>query len=203
MTMILIVTVLYTGVQLVALGTLPLIAQSASPVAEAAATFAGPIGALVMTVGAVVSIGGNISNTILMGPRYLYALARDGYGPRLLATVHPTYRTPAAAIVTLAALALLAALTGSFVQLALLSIIARLVTYIGTAAAIPVLRRRFGNRPSAVLLPGGWTIPVLALALSLAFLSSAEMSNLLAGAVALLCGAIIYLARRVPEPSRP
>jgi len=200
-TMILIVTVLYTGVQLVALGTLPRVAQSASPVAEAAATFAGPGGALFMTLGAVVSIGGNVGNTILVGPRYLYAMAKDGYGPRVLATVHPVYRTPAAAIVTLSAFALVAALTGSFVQLALLSIVARLVTYIGTAAALPVLRRRFGNRPGAVQLPGGVTIPVLALMLSLAFLSSAALGNLVAGAVALVAGAFIYRSRRTPGSS--
>lgn len=199
LTMITIVTLVYTGAQLVALGTLPNVAQSTSPVAEAARTFMGPAGALLMTLGAMISIGGNVGNTILVGPRYLYALAADGYGPRALARVHPTYRTPAAAIVTLAAVALVLALTGSFVQLALLSIIARLTTYIGTAAAVPILRRKFGERPNAVRLPGGATIPVLALLLSLAFLASAEWRNLVAGLVALVIGAVIYRFRRAPN----
>ena len=91
------------------------------------------------------------------------------------------------------------ALTGSFVQLALLSIIARLTTYIGTAAAVPILRRKFGNRPNAYRLPGGMTIPVLALVLSLAFLASAEWRNLVAGLIALVIGAIIYRFRRPRE----
>jgi amino acid transporter len=198
-TMILFVTLLYTGVQLVALGTLPGIAESTSPVAEAAGTFMGQGGALVMTMAAIVSIGGNIGNTILVGPRYVYALARDGYGPAGLAAIHPRYHTPAAAIITLSVLALALALTGSFVQLALLSIIARLVTYIGTAAAVPILRRRFGNRPGAVHLPGGAAIPILALLLSLAFLSSTQVSNLVAGIVALAAGAVIYRLRRYPS----
>lgn len=200
-TMILVVTLLYTGVQLVALGTLPGIADSTSAVAEAAGTFLGPGGALLMTVAAIVSIGGNIGNTILIGPRYLYALAKDGYGPAVLAAIHPTYHTPAAAILTLSALSLVLALTGSFVQLALLSIVARLVTYIGTAAAVPILRRRLGDRPGAVRLPGGPTIPILALLLCLAFLSSTQVSNLVAGAVALAVGAIIYTSRRTPRPA--
>jgi APA family basic amino acid/polyamine antiporter len=197
--MIVTVTALYTGVQLVALGTLPGVAESASPVAEAAGTFMGSAGALLMTVGALVSIGGNVGNTVLIGPRYLYALAVDGYGPRALARVHPRYRTPAAAIIALSTLSLILAVTGSFVQLALLSIIARLTTYIGTAAAVPILRRRFGERPGAIRLPGGATIPILAIGLSLALLTSANWKNLLAGAIALAVGALIYRFRRTDD----
>ncbi|HEU5208629.1 MAG TPA: amino acid permease [Longimicrobiales bacterium] len=204
LTMILVVTLVYTGVQLVALGTLPGVAGSASPVAEAASTFLGPGGALMMTVAAMVSIGGNVGNTVLVGPRYLYALARDGYGPRFLAHVHPRFNTPAAAIVTLSAVAFVLALSGTFVQLAMLSIIARLTTYIGTAAAVPILRRRMGERPNAIRLPGGATIPLLALLLSVVFLSSARLHNLIAGVIALALGAGIYMLRRGPEPvARP
>lgn len=198
LTMILIVTSVYTAVQVVALGTLPGLAGSSSPLAEAAGQFAGRWAALVLTAGAVVSIAGNVSNTTLIGPRYLFALSRDGFGPSALARVHPAYRTPANAIVTQSAVALLLALSGSFVQLAMLSIVARLTTYIGTAAAVPLLRRRFGHQPGAVRLPGGPLIPILALAVSLAFLASATWQNLLAGAVALVAGALIYRFRRPP-----
>ena len=93
-------------------------------------------------------------------------------------------------------IALALALTGSFIGLAMLSVVARLVTYVGTAAAIPVLRKRMAGRPGALELAGGPTIPLLALALSLAFLASAEWGNLLAGGVALGVGAVIYVLRR-------
>lgn len=194
--MILVITLLYTSVQVVALGTLPNLAESTSPLAEAAGVFLGGWAALLMTVGAMISIEGNVGNTTLIGPRYLFALARDGYGPRVLARVHPTWRTPALAIVTQSVIALVLALSGSFVQLAMLSIIARLTTYIGTAAAVPVLRRRFGGRPDAVRLPFGAAIPVAALVVSLAFLASATWQNLAAGAIALVAGALIYVLRR-------
>ncbi len=201
LSMITLVTLLYTGVQLVALGTLPGVAQSLSPVAEAAGVFLGGFGVLLMTLGAMISIGGNVGNTVLVGPRYLFALARDGYGPRALGRVHPEYNTPAAAIITLSAVSLVLALTGSFVQLAMLSIIARMTTYIGTAAAIPILRRKYGPQPNAFRLPGGMVIPVLALLLSAALLASAEWKNLVSGAVALAIGALIYRFRRPPESS--
>jgi amino acid transporter len=198
LTMILVITLLYTSVQIVALGTLPGLAESASPLAEAAGLMLGGWAALLMTVAAMVSIEGNVGNTTLIGPRYLFALARDGFGPRTLGRVHPRFRTPAAAIVTQSTVALALALSGSFVQLARLSIVARLITYIGTAVAVPFLRRRYGQRPDAVRLPGGALIPVAALVVSLALVASATWQNLLAGAAALLVGVVIYAFRMPP-----
>ena len=196
LSMIALVTLLYTAVQAVAIGVLPGIEGSDSPVAEAAGVFLGSGGVLLMTVAALVSIGGNLGNTIFMGPRYVYALAADGYGPRALARIHPVYRTPHLAILTVSGFALLLALTGSFVQLAMLSIVARLATYIGTAAAVPILRRKFPEKAKGFRLPGGATIPALAILLSLAFLMSASLRNLIAGAIALAVGAAVYFGRR-------
>jgi basic amino acid/polyamine antiporter, APA family len=196
LTMITIVTILYALVQLVAVGTLPGLAHSESAIAESATLVIGAWAGVMMTVAALVSMAGNAGNTTLIGPRYLFALAQDGFGPRALARVHPRYRTPAVAIVTQSAIALVLALSGSFVWLAMLSIIARLATYIGTAAAVPVLRKRFGDRPGAMRLPGGIAIPVAALLLCVAFLASATWANLAAGAAALAVGALLYLGRR-------
>jgi amino acid transporter len=200
-TMIIVVTLLYTLVQLVALGTLPDLAErvDGAPLADSAALVVGVWAGLVMTIGAAVSIEGNVGNTMLAGPRYLYALAVDGYGPRVLARVHPRYHTPAWAIVTQGVIAGGLAISGSFVQLAMISIVARLATYIGTAASVPVLRRRFERGEHTIVLPGGPTIPALALGLCMAFLASATMGNLIAGAIGLAVGVAIYFARRAPE----
>lgn len=195
-TMIVVVTLLYAAVQLVAQGTLPGLAQSSTPLADAAAGFGGAWFALLLTVGATVSILGTTSNTMLLGPRFLYALAADGFGPRVLARIHPRFHTPAVAIVVQGVIALALALSGSFVALALLSVVTRLVAYIGTCVAVLVLRRRHGHRPGALQLPGGAAIPVAALVLSLGLLASASLANLAAGAVAMLVGAGIYLLQR-------
>ena len=196
--MIATVTAVYFAVQWVALGTLPGLAESHTPLADAAARFGGGWLALVLTVGATVSILGTNSNTIMLGPRYLHALAMDGYGPRALASIHPRFRTPAVAILTLGGFSLVLALSGSFVQLALLSVVARLFTYIGTAVSVLVLRKRHGRQAGALQLPGGPLIPVVALLLSIGLLASAKVENLIAGAIALLIGAVIYRFRRKP-----
>lgn len=198
---ILSVTLIYTAVQAVALGTAPNLAGSLSPLAEAAGRFGGHWGEWLLTLGATLSILGIMSNSTLGAPRYLFALARDGYGPGWLARVHPRYHTPALAIMAQTGIVLVLALSGSFVQLATLSVIARLVAYIGTAAAVPILRRRMGTRAGAVRLPLGPLIPIAALALAVGLLVSAKVSNLLPAAGALVLGGVIYYFRR-PTASR-
>jgi basic amino acid/polyamine antiporter, APA family len=198
LTQIGIVTFIYVAVQFVAQGILPDLAHAETPLATAAATFLGSWGGLLLTVGAVVSILGTNSNTVLAGPRYLYALAADGFGPRILARLHPQFRTPVFAILLQTAIALPLALTGSFVGLAALSVVARLATYVGTAAAVPVLRKKFPNAQGVVRLPGGWLIPGAAILLCLVLAASAEARNLIAGAIALVVGVGIYSLRRRP-----
>lgn len=191
-----IVTVLYSSVQFVALGALPNLAGSQTPLADAGRVLMGPVGGWLLTIGAAISILGTNSNTVLAAPRYLFALARDGFGPRILASIHPSTRTPAVAVVTHACVALPLALSGSFVGLAALSVVVRLVTYIGTAAAVPVLRRKFAARPSGVRLPGGAAIPVLAILVCVGLAASTTTRNLVAAAAAIAIGAVIYSFRR-------
>lgn len=192
LTTIVAVTLIYAAVQAVVQGTLAGLGDSGTPLADAAASFGGEGLALALTVGAALSILGSNSNTMLLGPRFLYALATDGYGPRLLSQVHPRFHTPVAAIAVQFALALPLALTGSFVQLALLSMVTRLLGYISTAASVLVLDKRDGERPDVLHLPGGRLIPSVALLLSLMLLSSASATNLLAVGIAIAVGSLIY-----------
>jgi len=195
---IVIVTLIYAAVQLIALGTLPSVAKSQTALAAAARLFLGSWGGWLMTFGAALSILGSCSNTVLAGPRYLFALAADGFGPRFLAYIHPRYRTPIAAIVLQSAIALPLALSGTFVELAQLSVVARLATYLGTALAVPVLRRKYAaDGPArAIRLPAGWLIPAAAALLCIILAASAETRNLIAGAIALVVGFVIAKLKR-------
>jgi len=186
------VTAIYTLIQLVAVGVVPDLAASATPLADAAAILTGPFGVWLLTIGAALSILGTNNNSVLAGSRYLYALADTGGLPRVLARIHPTYRTPWIALLVQGAIALPLALTGTFAGLAALSVIARMTTYVGTAAAVPVLRRTMPATPRTVRLPGGPLIPIAALVVCGVFLSSATSRNLVAGAIALLIGAGLY-----------
>jgi amino acid transporter len=193
---IVVVTAIYASVQLVAIGTVPDLGRSETPLADAGRLLLGPAGGLLLTLGAVVSVLGTNNNTMLAGPRYLFALAETGELPRVLARIHPRFHTPHVAILAQAGIALGLVLTGTAEDLAVLSAIARLATYLGTVLAVPVLRRTMPDTGRTFRLPGGPAIPAAALVVCLLFLSAAEMRNWIAGGIALATGAAIRLARR-------
>ncbi len=75
---------------------------------------------------------------------------------------------------------------------------ARLTTYVGTAAAVPVLRKTMPDTAETFRLPGGPLIPASAVLLGLGLAASARSDNLIAAAIALAVGAVLFLLRRAP-----
>jgi amino acid transporter len=126
---------------------------------------AGPVGAVVITLAAVFSIGGNLSATVLAVPRLTLALAEQRALPAWFGRIHPEYSSPANSIVFFGALGAVLGLTGSFVFLAVASSLTRLITFMICILALPVIKRRAGAEASerAYGLRGGLTIPLLAL----------------------------------------
>jgi APA family basic amino acid/polyamine antiporter len=191
---------LYIAIQIVALGTLPGLANDATPLASAGRMFLGPAGAAIITVGAVLSTTGSNSALALVGPRILYALAEGGQLPRALARVHPRYRTPHIAVIVFALAAWVIALYGSFAQLVTVSAIARLLFSATTCLAVPVLRRKMPNAKRTFRVPGGVVIPALAAVISIWLLTGMNKAQAIAGGVALLLGVVLYLFFRRPSP---
>jgi amino acid transporter len=194
---ILVVTAVMTMAQVVALGTLPDLPASKTPLADASMLFIGAAGALVISAGSVVSMTGNNLGAVLTGSRMLFALAENGELPRFFSKIHPRYRTPSNAIIFTTLVALALALSGSFVFLAVASAVARLVAYTGACAATLRLRHsQFEGvvRPATFVVPLGPVVPVLAIAVSLLILAGATRAQLLGGAVGLAAGAGLFLA---------
>ena len=91
--------------------------NSTAPAAATMRALLGPAGEKVIAAGIALSTFGFLNLVILVTPRVLQAMAADGVFFRRFAVLHPTYQTPAAAIVALAAFAVLLTLTGTFGQL--------------------------------------------------------------------------------------
>lgn len=190
---IVVVCVIFVAVQAVAVGTLPDIAASGTPIADAAAMFLGPMAGVLIALGGLISIAGSNAGTMLAGPRITYAMAERGQLPGWFGHVHRRYRTPDVSILVYAAIALALAVSGSFEAMAKVSALARILFYLATCAAVPVLRRKPGALQDGFRLPGGATIPALAIAGSGAILLGADAMSLLAGGAALVVGAVLYL----------
>src|ERR1700747_2842946 len=139
-----ITTIIYILIQLVAQGTLgaDLAKFPDAPLAEAAAKFLGNLGRTILLIGASVSAFGFVTSDILSSPRMVFAFGRDGALPQFFAHVHPRYRSPDVAIITYAMIAFALSLIGTFEQLAVLSNVAVLLMYLLCCAACWVLIHR-------------------------------------------------------------
>ncbi|HEX7046112.1 MAG TPA: APC family permease [Gammaproteobacteria bacterium] len=192
-----VVTLLYVLIQAVAVAVLPDFAEADSALIEVGGVLFGPLGAILLTVGVVVSIGGNIASTMVTAPRLTYSLAREGSLPAWLGEVHPEHRTPARSIVVFSVLVFLLSVYGGFIWLAAMSSLVRVLIYMACIGAMPRLRREFGNAPDRFRVPGGWTVPVAAFLVSGALLLQIEWDSVLVTAGFLLAGSGLYwLVRR-------
>ena len=188
---------LYILIQLVAIGTLPGLASSTRPLADAGGRFLGPLGGAIITAGAVVSILGNLNVIMMVGSRLPFAMAERGQLPGFLGVTHPRYRTPHAAILVTALVMLLATLTGTFVYAATVSVLARLLSYAATCAALPVLRRKPSVAPALFTAPAGGAISLAALILVGWLLTHSTGRQARDATIAALVGLVVYFVSRL------
>ena len=193
------IAVLYVSIQLVAQGLLGgALASSVTPLADGLSRVNPRLGVLIL-VGAAISMFGWIGSDLLGAPRVLFAFARDGFLPAALGRVSQKGQVPTAAIVTHGAIAMVLGVTGTFDQLAVLSVLAACALYMGACAAAWRLDRR-----GVALLGKPLKLPGLPLWVGLGLLSMAavivmarpvEIGGLLAAI--LISGALYGLARRL------
>lgn len=187
-----IVAVFYLLIQFVAQGTLPDLASSATPLASAGRRFLGPLGGVLLTVGAVLSTTGTNSALMLVTPRIIFAMAEGRQLPEVFASVHARYRTPYVAIVAAALLGWASAMYSGFATLAAISAIARLLYYMATCIALVVLRRKMPGAVRGFSVPGGAMIPTAAVALSIWLLLGSSRTQISISAATLIVGAMVY-----------
>ena len=192
------ITLLYAGLQFVAQGVLgPALATSkAAPLADAAGVALGGWARHLLLVGAVISTLGHVGAMTLATPRTLFAFARDGFLPGVLARTHPVYRTPIAAIVVQCVIVLVLAISSTFERLAILANVSTLLLYAMCCLATWQLRRRdirSGGTPFKVPMPG--LVIVLACLVIGWMLTSVTAGEWIALAVALAIGVVLFMMR--------
>lgn len=190
-TMIL-VSIVYFLIQFVCIGTLgPDLTKSTTPIATAMGTFLGGAGKWIVTIGTLISIGGiNVAASFLT-PRGGAALAENGMFPRAMAK-QSRRGTPYIAIIVSAVIVIPIALSGSFITLAAISVISRFTQYIPTCLSVITFRRRRPDLKTTFRIPGGYVIPILAVAASVWILIHADLQKILVGLGALVIAIPFY-----------
>jgi APA family basic amino acid/polyamine antiporter len=191
-------TIIYITIQLVAQGTLgsDLANYKDAPLAEAAAKFLGNIGRTILIAGATISAFGFVTSDILSSPRMIFAFGRDGALPAFFAHVHPRYRSPDVAIITYAVLAFSLSVTGTFEQLAVLSNVAVLLMYLLCCAGCWFLvQRDVRTEGQPFNFPGMKIVPALAIIAIIWILSHATVREFAVNGILLALASVVYLIR--------
>ena len=181
---IVVVLTIYILIQVVSQGILgaSLATFLENPLAEVANHIFGPIGFTLITIGAAVSMFGNLSSEILSVPRVIFAASEDKVFPmKRLSMVHPKYATPYVAIIVYAALGFLFASFGGFKQMAIISSASALLIYLGVSLSVIKLRRNKNkdNDPELFRIRGGYFVPILSSLVIIWLLSNLTKSELL------------------------
>lgn len=187
----------YILIQVVCIGTLPGLANSTKPLADAGLSFMGKAGAAIISAGAIISVAGNLNITVLSASRVPFAIAQQRELPAFLARLHPRFFTPYFSIVITTALMLVLTLKSSFVAALTISTIARLIAYAVTCAALPVLRKRTGAPAAEFKLPGGSVIAIAALILAVWLLLNSTLYEAVATTIAAAVGLLIYFVYKL------
>jgi amino acid transporter len=122
----------------------PEVAESRNALAEAAQISLGQLGSLAIVLAAGFSIAANSLSGMVAIPRMAFGMAREGMLPAWFGRISPRWLTPANAILCYGGAAVLFSLWGGFTALAAASTLTRLLTYLISAAALPVIERRLG-----------------------------------------------------------
>lgn len=198
-----VVVTTYILIQVVCIGTLPGLANSERPLADAAAHFIGRPGAVLITVGILFSLAGNLNTVLLSASRMLFAMGERRELPGFLAAIQPRFRTPHWAILCTGALMLTLTLGSHFIVLVTLSTISRLTAYLFTCAALVRLRRLPAAPAAAFTMPGGTGVAVAAIALGIWLLSSAAWREVRDTTIAAIAGILLFwLVRAVHRAYR-
>jgi len=183
---------LYLIINLAFLRVLPLqlLANSSLPAADAARVVLPHGGAELVTLISLFTVLSLLNAVLLMTPRILYAIGRDGLFTRK-ATLVSASGTPRVALALSSAMVIVLILSGSFEQIVALAAVLFLLNYISAYVAVFILRWREPLHPRPYRAVGFPYTTAIVLLGSILFLIAAVIddprSGLIAGILMVLC----------------
>src|SRR5918999_554244 len=183
-----VVAIVYLMIQIVCIGTLPGLANSTKPLADAGQQFLGTAGGALISAGAIISITGNLNIILLSGSRVPFAIAEQKQLPGFVGNVHRRFFTPHVSILITAAIMFILTLNSSFVAALTISAIARLVTYAATCLALPVLRQKKDVPEAVFRVRGGTVVAIACLVLIIWLLLNSTLYEAIVAAIAASVG---------------
>jgi amino acid transporter len=188
-----VVATFYILIQITSIGTLPSLANSEKPVAEAAAGFMGNWGGKMIAAGAVVSILGTLNVLMFSGSRLPFAFSNENQFPKIFSYVHPGFRTPTLSLLLMAVLAAIISIAWSFITALTVAVIIRVLIYLFVCASVIMLRIKMKHQTGVFKIRFGNAVAVTGILLCVWLLTAAKIIELRNVAVLVAIGILIYI----------
>ncbi len=172
------VAIFYGLIQFVSIGTLPELASSVTPITDSVQVFMGHPGAVLITVGAVISLMGTLNAVMLVGSRLPYAFSIKQQFPFLFSKLHKKYQSPVYSLLFFSIAGLAASLTGSFIYAISINVISKVLIFIMVSAAMIKLRKMDKVETNYFKLPFGYSFAIVGILASVWLLSSSKLTEL-------------------------
>ncbi len=153
------------------------VAGSHRVAADMMARIYGTAAAGAVTVAVLLSIFAALNGSILSGARVPYAMARDGLFFKFQAHVHPQFRTPGNAVVSLCVWSCVVLLSGWYDDLYNFVIFGSWILYLLTAISVFVLRSKRPALPRPYRVIGYPVVPVLFIGMAALLLGNTIVSR--------------------------
>ena len=189
----LIIASIYMLVQIVSIGTLPSLASTEKPLAEASELFIGKPGAIIIAFGAMFSVTGTLNAIMLVGSRLPFAFSEENQFPKVFSFIHPKYKTPTWSLLLFMTITIIISLNYSFLSAASISAITRVMIYAVVCITLIVLRKKRQEQKGFFKIKHGNIIAILGVLIAIWLLSSAKINELRDVGIAIGVGVLVYL----------
>jgi amino acid transporter len=187
---IMIVTLFYLSTNFVVYGIINWkdLAVTSTPLILAGSALLGTAGAIIMGMGALVSVSGSDESGILGTARLSYAMSIDGLFPKIFSEIHPKYRTPLMSLMIQGSIAFILSILLGIYRLISFSVFNLAFSFLLTCLALVVLKRR-GEKE----LHGQNILPWVGVIICLYLIYSTSWFDKIVGSVLILIGVPLYI----------
>jgi APA family basic amino acid/polyamine antiporter len=186
------VALFYILIQVVSVGIYPDLANSNKPIADAADFIFGSTGGLLITIGAVISIGGTLNANLLAGSRLPFALSEENQFPRVFSKTNTKTAIPYVSLIVYSVVTILVSVTGTFIYALSISVISKVFVFAIISAALIKLRTVNKQNKTGFKLRFGSLSAILGIILCIWLLSASKLSDFKDVIIIIIAGLIIY-----------
>jgi len=161
---------------------------SATPLLLVGSAIFGGLGAIIMGVGALVSVAGSDEAGVLGTARLSYAMSIDGLFPKIFSRIHRRYGTPYMALILQGVIAFILSIFSGLSGLISFSVFNLSFAFLIASLSLIVLKKEKEKK-----LHGQNVLPWLGVAISLYLIYSTSLFDKIAGLIVVLSGIPLYV----------